>query len=151
MPSSCPRLVLVAEVRDCANCPAHSAEDWRRHALFMAKQSKVPSRTERGQRRGRLRLDAALEAAADGRVAGLQVGRAVRRDEAQHDVRERRPPGGHVGRTGVDAGHVREKDPRLSFLVWVRHVVQSGRQLQDRGRRLGILLFAVKIVVETIS
>ena len=40
--------------------PAHSAEDWRRHALFMAKPSKVASR---------LRLDAALEAAEDGHVA----------------------------------------------------------------------------------
>ena len=30
---------------------AHSAEDWRRHALFLAKPSKEPSRTERARRR----------------------------------------------------------------------------------------------------
>ena len=37
--------------------------------------------------------------------------------------------------TGVDAGHAPENDPRLSFLTRVRHVVLSGRELQDRGRR----------------
>ena len=39
-----------------------------------------------------------------------------------------------VGLTGVDAGHVPEKDPRLSFFACVHHVVQCGRELQDRGR-----------------
>ena len=43
-----------------------------------------------GKSGARLRLGAALEAAEDGHVAGLQVGRGVRRDEAQHDVRELR-------------------------------------------------------------
>ena len=43
----------------------------------------------------RFRLGAALEAANDGHVAGLQVRSAVRRDDAQHNVRERRPHGGH--------------------------------------------------------
>ena len=41
-PSSCPSLVLVAEVRDCASCPFG-----HRHALFMAKPSK--ERTERAR------------------------------------------------------------------------------------------------------
>ena len=59
----------------------------------------------------------------------------MRRDEAQHDVRERRLRGGHGGLAGVDAGRVPWKDPRLSFLAQVQHVVQSGRELQDRGRR----------------
>ena len=45
----------------------------------------------------RFRLGAALEAAKDGHVVGLQVRSAVRRDEAQHNVRERRPQGGHGG------------------------------------------------------
>ena len=35
----------------------------------------------------------------------------------------------------MDAGHVAEKDPRLSFLAWVQHVVQGGCERQDRGRR----------------
>ena len=58
---------------------------------------------------------------------------AVRR-EAQHDVRKRRPHGGHGGPAGVDAGHVPEQDPRLSFPARVQHVAQGGRELQDRGR-----------------
>ena len=33
------------------------------------------------------------------------------------------------------AGHVPQEDPRLSFFAWVHHVVQTGRELQDRGRR----------------
>ena len=59
------------------------AEDWRRHAKFMAK----PSKDGAGKRGACLRLDAPLEAAEDGQVAGPQV---RRRDEAQHDVRELR-------------------------------------------------------------
>ena len=50
---------------------AQSGEYWRRHALFMAKPSKEPSTSG-----ARLRLDATLEAAEDGHVAGLQVRRA---------------------------------------------------------------------------
>ena len=82
-----------------------------------------------------LRLDAALEAAEDGHVAGLQVRRASWREEAQHDVRESGPHGGQGVGAGVDVGHVPEKDPRLSFLAQVQHVVQCGCELQDRGRR----------------
>ena len=74
-------------------------------------------------------MDAALEAAEDGHVAGLQVRRASWREEAQHDVRERRPHGSQGGLAGVDAGHVPEKDPR------VQHVVQCGCKLQERRRR----------------
>ena len=51
----------------------------------------------------------------------------MRRDEAQYDVRELRLHGGHGGLAGVDAGHVPEEDPRLSFLARVHHVVQGGR------------------------
>ena len=40
---------------------------------------------------------------------------AVRRDEAQHDVRELLLHGGRGALAGVDAGHVPEKDPRVSF------------------------------------
>ena len=43
--------------------------------------------------------------------------------------------GGQGDVAGVDAGHVPEKDPRLSFFAWVQHVIQCGRELQDRGRR----------------
>ena len=35
--------------RSVAARDAHSAEDWRRHALFMARPSKDPSRTERAR------------------------------------------------------------------------------------------------------
>ena len=56
-----------------------------------------------GQSGARLRLDAALGAAEDCQVAGLQVARASWRDEAQHDVSERRLHGGQGGLAGVDA------------------------------------------------
>ena len=88
-----------------------------------------------GKSGARLRLDAALEAAEDGHVAGLQVRSASWRDEAQYDVRESGLHGGQGGLAGVDAGHVPEKDPRLSFIACVQHVVQTGRELQHRGRR----------------
>ena len=38
---------LFSSHKSVAARDAHSAEDWRRHALFMAKPSKEPSRTER--------------------------------------------------------------------------------------------------------
>ena len=87
-----------------------------------------------GKGGARLRLDAALEAAEDGHVAGLQVRRASWREEAQHDVRESGPHGGQGGLAGVDAGQDPQKDPRLSILARVHHVIQGGRELQDRGR-----------------
>ena len=50
-------------------------------------------------------------------------------------MRESGLHGDQGGLAGVDAGHVPEKDPRLSFFAWVHHAVQTGRELQDRGRR----------------
>ena len=79
----------------------------------------------------------ALDAAEDGHVEGLQVRRASWREKAQHDVRECGLHGGQGGLAGVDAGHVPEEDPRLSFFAWVQHVVQCSCELQDRGRRDG--------------
>ena len=110
---------------------AHLAEGCRRHALFMTTSSNEPSKDGAGQRCARLRLDAALEAAEDGHVAGLQVRRASWREEAQYDVWESGLHGGQGGLAGVDAGQVPEKDPRLSFLSRVSHVVQCGRELQE--------------------
>ena len=52
------------------------------------------------------------------------------------DVRESGLHGGQGGLAGVDAGHVPEKDSRLSFSARFQHVVQSGRELQER-RRVG--------------
>ena len=100
----------------------------------MAKPSNKPSLTERGKSGARLRLDAALEAAEDGHVAGLQVRRASWRDEAERDVRERPPHGSQSVGAGVNAGHVPEKDQRLSFSARVQHVVQCGCDLQERRR-----------------
>ena len=90
----------------------------------MAKPSKGTVEDGAGKSGARLRLDAALEAAEDGHVAGLQERRASWRDEAQHDVWE---SGLHGGPAGVDAGHVPEKDPRLSLPAWIEHAVQCGR------------------------
>ena len=88
-----------------------------------------------GKSGARLRLDAALEAAEDGHVAELQVRRALWWEEAQHDVRKSGLHGCQCGLAGVDAGHVPEEDPRLPLSVWIEHVIQSGRELQNRGRR----------------
>ena len=85
----------------------HSAEDWRRHALFMAKPSKVSSRTERARVALAWAWMQLLKL-----VAGLQVRSASGRDEAPHDVRESGLRGGQGGLAGVGAGHVPEKDPR---------------------------------------
>ena len=133
MSSSCPRLVLVAEVRDCASCPSGRRLAPPCHVHGQAVEGAV--KEEAGKCGACLSLDAALEAAEDGHVAGLQVRRAVRRDEAQHDVRECGPHGGQGGLAGVDAGHVPEKDPRLSLPAWIEHVVQTGLELQERRRR----------------
>ena len=98
-PSSRPRLVFVAEVRDCASCPFG-----RRLALpcFVHGQASEGAIEDgEGKRAARLRMDAALEAAEDGHVAGLQVRRAVWREEAQHDVRESGLHGGQGGLAGV--------------------------------------------------
>ena len=58
--------------------------------------------TERAKSRGRLRLDATLEAAEDGQVAWLQVRSASWWDEAQQDMREIGLRGRQGGITGVD-------------------------------------------------
>ena len=137
-PTSRPHLVGVAEVRDCARCPFG-----RRLAppCFVHGQA-IEGAIENGAGKSgaRLRLDAALEAAEDGHVAGLKVRRALWREEAQHDVRVCGLHGGQGGLAGVDAGHVPEEDPRLSLPARVHHVVQCGRELQDRGRRCPAVL-----------
>ena len=144
MPSSCPRLVGVQEIFHCAGCPFG-----RRLAppCFVHGQA-IEGAIENGAGKSgaRLRLDAALEAAEDGHVAGLQVRRAVRREEAQHDVRECGLHGGQSGLAGVDAGHVPEKDPRLSLPPWIEHAVQCGRELQERRRRRGPAVLRCDVV-----
>ena len=137
-PTSRPHLVFVAELRDCASCPIG-----RRLALpCLVHDHAVEGAVEDGAGKSgaRLRLDAALEAAEDGHVAMLQVRRASWRKECEHDVRESGPHGCQGGLAGVDARHVPEKDPRLSLLAWIEHVVESGRERQDRGRRCPAVL-----------
>ena len=144
MPSSCPRLVLVAQVHGCTRCPFG-----RRLAppCFVHGQA-FQGATEDGAGKSgaRLRLDAALEAAEDGHVAGLQVRSASWRYEAQHDVRERGLHGSQSGLAGVDAGRVPEKDPRLSLPAWIEHAVQCGCELQERGRRGQAVLHVVSVL-----
>ena len=64
-----------------------------------------------------MRLDAALEAAEDGNVAGLHVGRLVRRVDAEYDVKELRLHGGQGALAGVDAGHVPGCPSLLGFIT----------------------------------
>ena len=90
-PTSRPTPGFVAEVRDCASRPFG-----RRLAppCFVHGQAFEGGVEDGAGKSGaRLRLDAALEAAEDGHVAWLQVRRASWWEEAQHDVRERRPHG----------------------------------------------------------
>ena len=79
-PARHPRLVFVLEVPDCAR---RQAEDCRHHALSIERAVDDGA----GESGARLRLDAALEGAEDGQVAGLQVGRTVRRMLAMHQRR----------------------------------------------------------------
>ena len=132
-PPSCPSLVLLAQVRGCTRCPFGRRLAPPCCAHGQAFEGAIEDGA--GKSGARLRLDAALEAAEDGHVVGLQKRSASWREEAQCDVWERGPHGCQCGLAGVDAGHVPEKDPRLSFFAWVHHVVQTGRELQDRGRR----------------
>ena len=132
-PTSRPHLVGVQEVLHCARCPLGRRLAPPCFVHGQAFEGAVEDRA--GKRRGRLLLNEALEAAEDGHVAGLKVRRALWREEAQHDVRVCGPHGGQGGLAGVDAGHVPEEDPRLSLSAWIEHVIQSGRELQDRGRR----------------
>ena len=70
-PPSCPSLVLVAEVRDCASCPFGRRLAPPCFVHGQAFQGAIEDGA--GKSGARLRLDAALEAAEDGHVAGLQV------------------------------------------------------------------------------
>ena len=108
-PPSCQSLVLVAEIRDCAAPPCFVHD----HVVEGAVEDKA------GWRGGRLRLDAALERAEDGHVAMLRVRRAVRRDEAQHDLKESTPHGGKGGLGGVNAGNVPEGN--VAFMAVMVH------------------------------
>ena len=126
-PTARPHTVLVAEVRDCASRPFGRRLAPPRLVHDQAFEGAIEDGA--GKNGARLRLSAALEAAEDGHVAGLQVRRASWREEAQHDVRERRPH----GLAGVDAGHVPEKDPRLSFSARVQHSVAVSCRSRRRG------------------
>ena len=109
---------------------AHSADDCRRHALFMVKPSKVPSRTE-----------LARVALARARMQLLQLRKTATSQGCKYDVlrggrkHSTTCGGGQCVGASVNAGHVPEEDPRMSFLARVQHIVQCGCELQDRGRR----------------
>ena len=105
----------VAEVRDCSSSPFGR----RLSSLCPIHHDVVERAVDVGAGRSgaRVRVDAALEAAEDGNVAGLQIRSAVRGDEAQH-ARQRRPHVGHGGLADRDAGHVPEKEPPFSDVTW---------------------------------
>ena len=135
-PTSRPHLVFVAEVRDCASCPfclrlaaampcsmssrrrchrGQSGQEWRSPAPWM--QLLKLTATSQGCRYDVLR---------GGRKHSTKCGRAVLH--------------------GCQRGLVRllamfqRRDPTLSLLAWIEHVVQCGRELQDRGRRCPAVL-----------
>ena len=98
---------LFFSQRSVTERAAHSAEDCRHQALFTSTSSNEPSRTERARVALTLRLDAALEAAEYGHVAGLQV-RRVLRGGRQHSTTCGKAAfmAARVASLGVDAGHV---------------------------------------------
>ena len=114
---------------------SHSVDDCRRHVLFITTSSKVLLSKERVSVVVAYVWMQHLKDAEDCQIARLQVRSAVRRDEAQHDVTESGLHSGQVGLTDVDVDHVPEKDPRLSFFTQIQYIVQTGRELQDHGRR----------------
>ena len=80
-PTSRPHLVGVQEVLHCAGCPFG-----RRLAPPCFVHGQVfegAVEDGAGKSGARLRLDAALEAAEDGHVAGLQIRRALRREKCE--------------------------------------------------------------------
>ena len=97
--------------RDCASRPFGRRLAWPCLVHGQAFEGAVEDGA--GKSGARLRLDAALEAAEDGHVAGLQVRRASWWVEAQHDVWESGLHGGQGGLAGVDAGHV----PREGYIL----------------------------------
>ena len=94
---------------------AHSAEDRRRHALFMAKPWNEPSRTGAGKSGARLRLDAALEAEDGG------VNSAREQDSS----------------IGEDAGYVCLGAVHMEEEVQDRVQVEVGREEQGEGETHG--------------
>ena len=73
-PPSCPRLLLLAQVRDCKRCPFGRRPAPPCFVHDHVVEGAVEDRA--GKSGARLRLDAALEPAEDGHNAGLPVGRA---------------------------------------------------------------------------
>ena len=110
-------------------------------------------------RRPRLPLDAALEAAEDGHVAGLKVRRALWREEAQHDVRESGPHGGRVASlawTLAMSQRMIHDCPSLLGFSMLSRVAASFKivavvadsvllhepaQLDEQSMRVGVLMF----------
>ena len=132
-PTNRPRLVFVAEVLTAR--AAHSAEDSRRHALFMTTSSNEPMRTDRARATLACAWMQVFKLRKTARSQGCKYDVLYGGMKHSHDVREGGLHGSQGGLAGVDAGHVSEKGPRLSFLARAQHVVHSGRELRDRGRR----------------
>ena len=96
---------------------AHSAEDCRRHALFMTTSSREPSRTERA----RVALACAwmqlLKLRKTATSQGCKWAVLCGGDEAQYDVRELRLHGIQGALAGVNAGHVPGCPSLLGFIT----------------------------------
>ena len=140
-PPSCPSLVLVAEVRDCASCPIGRRLAPPRHALFTAKPSKESSRTER-----------ARVALACVWMQLLKLRKTATSQGCKYDVLR----GGMKHST--TCGKAAFMAARVASLAWmlamsqrrihacpsllgrVQNVVESGWELQDRGRRCSAVL-----------
>ena len=85
---------------------AHSADDQRRHALFMAKPLNEPSMTERAIVAPACAWMQLLKLRKTATSQGCKYDVLHDVNEAQYDVWESRPHSGQRGLAGVDAGHV---------------------------------------------
>ena len=126
-PTGAPRLVLAGEVHGGARRPC------RHHVLVITMSSNERWRTERASVVAAcvwMRL-LKLRKAATAQGCKFDV---LRGGMNQSTTWESSLHGGQGGLTGVHVGHLPEKDPRLSFLARVQHVVPCDRELQERRR-----------------
>ena len=134
-PTGAPRLVSAAKGPRLRATPIR-AMTVGRHALSVTTSSNEPSMTDRARVALPCVLMQLLKLRNTATSQGCKYDVLRGGMEAQHDVCGKSGPhGGQGAVAGVDVGHVPEKDPRLSFAARVQHVVQCGREVQDRGRR----------------
>ena len=110
---------LLSSQRSVTARAAHSAEDWRRHALFMARPSKVPSMTER-----------ASVALACVWMQLLKLRKTATSQGCKYDVLR-----GGMASLAWMLAMSQKRIHDCPSPSWIEHAVQCGCELQERRRR----------------